>query len=348
VLALLATGFLGFGLWVHHMFATGLPHLGTSFYTAASMTIAIPSGVQIFCWIATMWDGKPRFATPMLFVVGFIVTFVLGGLTGVMLASVPLDLQVHDTYFVVAHFHYVLIGGGVFPLLGAIHYWFPKAIGRMPSERLGKLSFWLIFAGFHVAFFPMHILGLWGMPRRVYTYPEDMGWGGMNLVSTAGSLVLATGFAVYLLNLVISARRGQPAGANPWGGGNLEWATSSPPPAYNFGLTPVVEGREPLWKSNGALPVMTGLSNETREVLLTTVSEARPDIRHGSPEPSIWPFVTAIAVTFLFLGSIFNEWFLVWGSPPTAAAIVGWFWPKRSHASMVGEGDERTPPGALA
>jgi cytochrome c oxidase subunit I+III len=348
VLALLATGFLAFGLWVHHMFATGLPHLGNSFYTAASMTIAIPSGVQIFCWIATLWDGKPRFATPLLFVVGFIVTFVIGGLTGVMIASVPLDLQVHDTYFIVAHFHYTLIGGAVFPLLGAIHYWFPKMTGRMPGELAGKVSFWLIFLGFNVAFFPMHLLGLWGMPRRVYTYPEEMGWGGVNLLSSAGAYVLAAGFAVYFLNLIVSLRKGAPAGPNPWGGGGLEWATSSPPPAYNFGLTPVVEGREPLWKSKGRLPVMTGLSSDHREVLLTSVSDAVPDIRAGSPPPSIWPFVTAVAVTALFLGSIFNEWLLLWLSPPAVLAILGWFWPQPSHKSKVAAEEKRVPPGALA
>ena len=177
MLSLIAIGFLAFGLWVHHMFATGLPQLGASFFTASSMMIAIPNGVQIFCWIATLWGGRPLFRTPLLFVLGFFVIFVIGGLTGVMLASVPLDLQVHDTYFVVAHFHYVLIGGAVFPLLGAIYYWFPKFTGRMMSERLGRWHFWLLFVGFNLAFFPMHILGLQGMPRRVYTYPAEMGWG---------------------------------------------------------------------------------------------------------------------------------------------------------------------------
>jgi cytochrome c oxidase subunit 1 len=173
VLAQIAIGFLAFGLWVHHMFATGLPPLGDSFYTAASMAIAIPSGVQVFCWIATLWTGRPKIATPLLFVIAFFALFVLGGLTGVMLASVPVDLQVHDTYFVVAHFHYVLIGGAVFPLMGGIYFWFPKMTGRMLSERMGRWQFWLFFVGFNVAFFPMHVAGLLGMSRRVYTYPRD-------------------------------------------------------------------------------------------------------------------------------------------------------------------------------
>jgi len=346
VLALLTTGFLAFGLWVHHMFATGLPRLGDSFYTAASMTIALPAGVQIFCWIATMWDGRPRFGTPMLYVVGFIVTFVLGGLSGVMLASVPLDTQVHDTYFVVAHFHYVLIGGAVFPLLGAIHYWFPKITGRLPSELAGRWAFALIFSGFNLAFFPMHLVGLWGMPRRVYTYSAEMGWGGMNLLSTAGAYVLAAGVAVYLLNLIVAARRGPAAGPNPWGGGGLEWATSSPPPVYNFGMTPVVEGREPLWLGE-ELPVLDGLDERTREVLLTSVSQAKPTSREGSPDPSIWPFVTTLATSVLFVGSIFDEWWVVWGSLPVTACVIAWFWPKPSHSRQVKRRDSGIP-GAIA
>jgi cytochrome c oxidase subunit 1 len=321
--------------------------MGDSFYTAASMTIAVPSGVQIFCWIATMWDGRPRFETPLLFVVAFVVTFVLGGLSGVMLASVPLDTQVHDTYFVVAHFHYVLIGGAVFPLLGAIYYWFPKAIGRMPNEAAGKWSFWLIFAGFHIAFFPMHIVGLMGMPRRVYTYPAEMGWGGYNLTSTLGAYLLGAGVAVYVANLLISARRGRLAGPNPWGASGLEWATGSPPPAYNFGLTPVVESRAPLWTGDGSLPVMEGLSTEHREVLLTTVSDAEPDVREGSPEPSVWPFLTSLGIDLLFVGSIFDKWWLIWGAIPVALCILGWFWPKPSHSKLVGA-QEGAIPGALA
>src|SRR5215211_5989080 len=190
VLSLMATGFLSFGLWVHHMFATGLPPLGASLFTASSMLIAVPSGLQIFCWLATLWDGRPVFCTPLLFVLGFVVIFVIGGLSGVMVASVPLDSQVHDTYFVVAHFHYVLIGGAVFPLVGAVYYWFPKITGRLMSEQIGRWNFWLAFIGFNVAFFPMHILGLQGMPRRVYTYLPEMGWGPLNRLASVGALIL--------------------------------------------------------------------------------------------------------------------------------------------------------------
>jgi cytochrome c oxidase subunit I+III len=327
VLALLANGFLAFGLWVHHMFATGLPRLGNSFYTSASMMIAIPSGLQIFAWIATIWDGKPRFRTPLLFVIGFIVIFVLGGLTGVMLAAVPLDLQVHDTYFVVAHFHYVLIGGAVFPLFGAIYFWFPKVTGRLLDERAGAWNFWTFFVGFNVTFFPMHLLGMIGMPRRIYTYKAGLGWDLWNLIASLGSVLIALSMIVFIVNVVISLRRGRIAGDNPWDASGLEWATTSPPPVYNFLHTPVVTGREPLWEGDGVLPVMTGVGVEAREALCTTIVEAEPDIRQPSAGPTVWPLIAAIATTALFIGSIFHEWALVWGAIPLAAALVGWFWP---------------------
>ena len=328
VLSLVATGILSFGLWVHHMFATGLPQLGESFFTASSMMIAIPSGLQIFCWIATIALGRPRFATPMLFACGFILLFVIGGLTGIMVASVPINLQVHDTYFVVAHFHYVLVGGAVFPLLGAVYYWFPKISGRMLDERLGRWHFWLAFIGFNIAFFPMHLLGLWGMPRRVYTYQPELGWDGVNLLVSSGALLFAFSFVLLLWNLLRSLRRGAMAGDNPWQAGTLEWATTSPPPPYNFARIPVVTHAEPLWAEPRGLPVTTGLRTDRREALVTTVAEAKPELRESSPEPSIWPFISAIAVTVLFVGSIFTPWAVVWGTPPLAVALAFWFWPK--------------------
>jgi cytochrome c oxidase subunit I len=330
VLSLIATGFLSFGLWVHHMFTTGLPQLGASMFTASSMLIAVPSGLQIFCWLATLWDGRPVYRTPLLFVLGFFVIFVLGGLSGVMVASVPIDMQVHDTYFVVAHFHYVLIGGAVFPLVGAVYYWFPKIAGRMLSETLGRWNFWLAFIGFNVAFFPMHILGLMGMPRRVYTYTPEMGWDNLNLLSSAGAAVFAASFAVLIVNVILSLRRGELAVDNPWGASTLEWATSSPPPPYNFSRIPVVTHRDPLWADAGNLRVVAGLSVERREVLLSSVADAEPHTREASPEPSIWPLLTAIATTIFFIGSIFTPWAVVWGTPPIAVALIGWFWPTGS------------------
>ncbi|MCA1652878.1 MAG: cbb3-type cytochrome c oxidase subunit I, partial [Sphingomonadales bacterium] len=280
------------------MFATGLPRVGYSFYTSASMAVAIPTGVQIFCWLATMWDGRPRLAVPMLYVVAFIVTFVIGGLSGVMIAAVPLDLQLHDTYFIVAHFHYVLIGGAVFPLLGAITYWYPKMTGRMMSERLGKIGFWMVFPGFQLAFFPMHFAGLLGMPRRVYTYPAGMGLELPNMLSTIGAMVVALAVLLFVANMLLSLRGGAIAGPNPWDAAGLEWATSSPPPPYNFAHIPVVHSRTPLWTTPD-LPVMSGLRVDDRELLLTTVVGAEPDLRDASAEPSIWPFVAAVATSVL-------------------------------------------------
>ena len=330
VAALVGTGLLAFGLWVHHMFATGLPRLGYAFYTAASMSVAIPAGVQIFCWIATMWDGRPRFHTPLLYVVGFVITFVVGGMTGVMLASVPLDLQLHDTYFVVAHFHYVLIGGAVFPLLGAVTYWFPKFTGRMMSEGLGKTTFWIVFLGFELAFAPMHWAGVMGMPRRVYTYPQGMGWDLTNLLSTIGAFTLAFGVLLFVVNALVSLKRGRVAGPNPWDAPGLEWATASPPPPYNFPHIPLVSGRTPLWQDRARLPVMPGLRVDEKELLLTTVIDARPDQREPSPKPSIWPLVAALALTVVFVSSMFTPWAVLIGGLPIGVALIAWFWPKEA------------------
>ncbi|MDB5611368.1 MAG: ctaD [Bradyrhizobium sp.] len=328
VMALIATGILAFGLWVHHMFVTGLPRLGESFFTASSMAIAVPAGIQIFCWLATLWDGKPVFKTPLLFIIGFIITFVIGGLTGVMVASVPFDTQVHDTYFVVAHFHYVLIGGAVFPLIGAIYYWLPKITGRMMSERIGRWVFGLIFAGFHLTFFPMHILGLEGMPRRIYTYQPDLPWHHLNLFVSASSAILVAGFLLFFFDAVRSTHDGLPAGPDPWDAPTLEWATSSPPPSYNFVHIPVVNGANPLWEQPEELLVASGLRVDRRELVVTSMAAAEPEAREASPRNSIWPFWAAIATTIMLIWSIFSPWAVVWGAIPVAVTLVGWFWPK--------------------
>jgi cytochrome c oxidase subunit 1 len=329
VLAVIGTAFLAFGLWVHHMFATNLPELGKAFFTAASLMIAIPTAVQIFCWIATLWTGRIDFKTPLLFVLAFFVILLLGGLTGLMLASVPLDYQLHDTFFVVAHLHYVLLGGAVFPLFGAFYYWFPKFTGRLLSERLGRWNFWLFFAGFNLAFFPMHVLGLQGMPRRVYTYPAEMDWANLNLLATAGALTIALSVLLFIVNVLHSLRHGAVAGDNPWGAGTLEWSVSSPPPMANFERVPVVHGRFPLWQAAAQPAHVTGLASDYREVLITSVADARLDHRLWLPGSTPWPFLAAVAATILFVGSIFTPWAVVWGAVPVAIATTAWFWPKR-------------------
>jgi cytochrome c oxidase subunit 1 len=330
VLSFIATGFLAFGLWVHHLFATNIPDLGKSFFTAASMLIAVPTAIQICCWIATLATGRLNFKTPLYFVLAFFFILTLGGMTGLMLSSVSLDTQVHDSYFVVAHLHYVLIGGAVFPLFGAFYYWFPKFSGRVMSEGLGKASFWLMFVGFNVAFFPMHLLGMEGMPRRVYTYQAGMGWDNMNLLSSIGAFTLAFGILLTLINAIRSARSGVLAGPDPWGGGTLEWATDSPPRPHNFTQIPVVYGRDPVWQPPpaGAPAHVSGLAARVREQLVTTVVDAKPDHRIVFPKPTPWPFLSAVATTIFFVGSIFTPWAVVWGTVPIAIGLTFWFWPK--------------------
>jgi cytochrome c oxidase subunit 1 len=243
-------GIIGWGVWAHHMFATGLGPVADTVFSMSTMLIAVPTGVKIFNWIATMWGGRLEFKTPMLFAVGFIAMFVIGGISGVMHASPPADLQQTDTYFVVAHFHYVLFGGAVQGLFAGIYYWWPKVFGRALDDRRGKWHFWLTFAGLNLTFFPMHFSGLLGMPRRIYTYAPDLGLNTFNLISTIGALLTGVAMLVFLYN-VLASRRQPPAGKNPWGAATLEWSVASPPPAYNFSVQPTVKSRLPLWTEGG-------------------------------------------------------------------------------------------------
>jgi cytochrome c oxidase subunit 1/cytochrome c oxidase subunit I+III len=337
VLSTVLTGMLGFGVWVHHMFAVGLPQVSLVFIAAASMMIAIPSGIQVFAWLATMLGGTPVVTTSFLYVLGFLVVFVVGGITGVMFASVPFDQQTTDSYFVVAHFHYVLVGGAVFPMIAGLYYWFPKITGRLLDERVGRTSFWLVFVGFNLTFFPMHIAGLFGMPRRVYTYPSDMGWGIYNLLSTCGAAVLTLGVVAVGVNVVLSLIRGREAGADPWGGNTLEWTVPSPPPAYNFAVIPVVTSRDPAWdtaarerderrlRGDGELVLADG-----HEAVSTTPLAADLEGPIEMPGESWWPLVLGASLALLFVGLITGlDPLAITGGALVAASIVGWNWPRR-------------------
>ena len=243
----IAIGFLSFSVWAHHMFTAGLGNVGDLVFAASSMAIAVPTGVKIFTWLATAWGGQIRFHTPMLWAFGFISMFLIGGLSGVTLAVFPIDWQVNGSYYLVAHFHYVIFGGSAFAIFAGWYYWFPKMSGRMMDERLGKLHFWVTLIGFNVTFMPQHLLGLAGMPRRVYTYPAGLGWDSLNAMSTVGAYIMGLGVLIFVANVFLSLRAGRAAGDNPWEAWTLEWATASPPPAYNFAAIPAVTSRRPLW-----------------------------------------------------------------------------------------------------
>lgn len=334
VLGAMGVGFLSFALWVHHMFTTGLPHVSLSFFSAASMMVVIPNAIQFFCWIATLWLGKPVFKLPMLYLVGFFSVFLIGGLTGVMVAVLPFDWQAHDTYFIVAHLHYVLIGGMVFPLLAGIVYWLPAATGRMMDERLGKWAFWMLFTGFNVAFLPMHWTGLIGMPRRIYTYGADMGWNALNLTSTGGALLLGAGFVVFAYAVLHAARHGRKAEHNPWNAGTLEWAEGLPMRNHGFTSVPVVHTRYPVWEQpelskeiREGRHHLAHAASGRRETIVTSAVDAKPDYVLQLPHPTYIPMVTAAIVTICFLALIFKAYALaVVTAVMTLLMVYLWVW----------------------
>ncbi len=340
-LATVSTMALGFGVWVHHMFATGLPIMAVSYFSAASMIIVIPSSVAVFSWIATIWTGRPVFTSAFLFFTGFVLLFVIGGVSGFMTAAVPVDLQLTHTYFVVAHLHYVLIGINVFPVVGGIFYWFPKFTGRLMNERLGKWTFWVMFIGFNVGFFPMHILGLAGMPRRIYTYGEGLGWGPLNLIATLGSYLFAIGVLMFVVNVFLSLKRGQRAGDNPWDGASLEWSTPSPPPPYNFAVIPTVASRYPLWEGrlhqgDDRSSTQQGfLLDKGRETMGTTSLDAEPDVILKMPSDTYAPLLLGLALAVLFVGALLHSWWLLGAAAVVSLlASIAWLWPERSLSQI--------------
>jgi len=334
--ATVATMILGFGVWVHHMFATGLPNISLSFFSAASIIITVPSAVGVFAWLATIWTGRPVFTTPFLFFASFILLFTIGGVSGFMTGSVPVDWQLTDTYFVVAHLHYVLIGINVFPVAGAVYFWFPKFTGKLMDERLGRWNFWTMFIGFNLGFFPMHIAGLLGMPRRIYTYSDSMGWDWLNLITTAGSFLFGFGVLLLIYNVVKSKRHGPTAPHNPWDAPTLEWAVSSPPPPYNFAVIPVVASRHPLWEDrldqseDDRSHIETGLVlDHGKEALGTTTLDAEPNVILKMPRDTLVPLYLALSMTFVTAGlALVNWWVVAIGMALTACSILAWLWPE--------------------
>ncbi|HVZ23964.1 MAG TPA: cytochrome c oxidase subunit I [Vicinamibacterales bacterium] len=325
------TGVVGFGVWVHHMFATGMPQMAMSFFSAASMTISIFSAVQVFAWVATIWLGAPVLTTSMLFAMGFLAVFVIGGLNGIATAVIPFDWQLTDTYFVVSHLHYVLVGANMFPVFAGFYYWLPKITGRMMNETLGKVSFVIMFVGFNLVFFPMHIVGLLGMPRRIYTYPAISGWGPWNMVMTVGAFLLAAGVGVSLVNFVKSIRSGRLAGHDPWQANTLEWDVASPPPVYGTPHIPAVATRYPLWDEYDEHEDPNGerFLDHERVTIATTPLDGEPFAVAKMPEETLMPISLALAMTAIFALLLFKLIWLVLASVVVCLFFTAaWLWPE--------------------
>ena len=309
VFAGIAIGFLGWAVWSHHMFTTGLGAVQQAVFSASTMVIGIPTGIKVFNWLATMWGGNIRFTTAMYFAVGFIALFTIGGISGVMHAAPSIDQQQQDTYFIVAHLHYVLVGGSLFGIFSGLYYWWPKMTGRLLGETLGKINFWLMFVGMNLAFFPMHFLGVGGMPRRIYTFDSGLGWELWNMVATIGAFMLALGVLFFVINVARTMQRPKDAGNNPWDGATLEWATTSPPPEHDFDVIPVVRSREPLWYDRDH-----GL----------TQPEPEPGTHIHLPPPSYYPVIIAFGVLLLGIGPLSHLAITALGVPVIIYGAWGW------------------------
>jgi cytochrome c oxidase subunit I+III len=346
VAAAVALGFLSFGLWVHHMFTTGIPHLGLAFFSAASTLVAVPTAVQVFAWIGTLWKGRPGMHLPMLWIVGFFVTFVIGGLTGVMVAIVPFDWQAHDTAFITAHLHYVLVGGFVFPMLAALYYWMPQLSGRKPFFRLGGVAFWLIFLGFHGTFLIQHWTGLLGQRRRIPMIEAGSGWEWGNLISSVGSFVMAIGFALVAIDAVVNMALAIRGARNPWRAGTLEWAMPTPAPPYNFASLPTVSGREPLWDDPGLATRLArgeGLlatpRDGRRETLTVSVAEGRPEMLVIFPGNTALPILMSAATGVFFVAMLAKVyWLTPVGVGLVVALALRWAW-SLGHRADLGPQD---------
>ncbi|MDP8956304.1 MAG: cytochrome c oxidase subunit I [Actinomycetota bacterium] len=328
----IAIGFMGWGVWAHHMFAVGLGPVANSAFALSTMFIAVPTGVKIFNWLATLWGGDIRFKTPMLFSLGFIAMFIIGGLSGVTHAIVPSDYQQTDTYYVVAHFHYVLFGGSMFGLFSGIYYWFPKVAGRMLHEGIGKWHFWLMLLGFNLTFGPMHILGLQGMPRRIYRWGEGYGWNVWNMMATVGSLIIAVSILVFIWNVVRTLRRGEASGTDPWDGRTLEWAIDSPPKAHNFDEVPVVRSVDDFWHHKYAegedgrlVPAVAGASNGESHGEHASPEDAEHEAHAiHMPSPSYWPVVAALGFPILCYGVLYSSLLAIDGALVLLLGLFGW------------------------
>ena len=302
----IAIGFVGWGVWAHHMYATGLGPAALTGFGVATMAIGVPTGVKIFNWLGTVWGGAVRLTTAMLFSLGFIAMFTLGGLSGVMHSIVPSNAQQTDTYFIVAHFHYVLFGGLIFAFFGGFYYWWPKMFGHMLGEKLGKINFWLMLIGFNLTFGPMHLVGLRGMPRRTYTYGKGYGWEALNQLESLGAVVIVVSVLLFVINIAVSAKKRVPAGNDPWDGRTLEWTITSPPPEHNFDVIPEVHDFDDFWHKKYT-------EDEDGRLVKLTVPEA-PSKPHGHihmPSPSYWPCVLALGLPIMGYGFVFKAWWIL-------------------------------------